>query len=649
MKWYDDPKHICTRIKDAEQARDLRAERLKPRELASMGLHNVEDESVDPSVENLGLAVYTLLLPSMVTASPACRISSTGGHLERVEAAGVAAATSQISNKQRMHEQLEACAWDWFFKPYAAAFIEKAPANMADRTKGEQDAARGRLRPGEPDDVGGEAGDAKSPRANDMPRVQSPARWPRIKALDPARCGFDSSGRTIAEARFTWHETVEDYEMLRQRAIENPDDWILSGVESMPRCNRSGERLDSDSGGYVRYYVVYIPGGVLIDQDPKPDEHGVIYTLAAQHDSSGGVAGAIEVREPYYWTGIPTGPHIFEGQYTTGVDAFPMTLLGGNDESLVMLEATMQSLHQRIRDHKTVYPYDSAYEAEVQPLIKAKNGAYVPVPGLRDGVIQQHETSTVSPAEIAETREMRAAAGRGVGIDEAGRGQAQSGATATAVSRAASSADTKIEYLLNRWKRFPQKCIEALAWEVGHDGNIIMVLDSGGREAEVRARFEGPAKQLGLGREYVERLIETQKAERIEFAGGGFAGESSFDWNNLDIQLEPHSMDGTSGEMALMREMRWNEALAFLGDVAVRQPHVRWSDRIRATGRALGMTDAEAIFDPDVASQVAQVQIMGQSPEAMAQPGGGEKVRHHTAGGPSRQGESPASSFGGGA
>ena len=649
MKWYDDAKHVCTRIRDAEQQRDLRAQRLKPRELASMGLHNLEDESIDPSVENLGLAVYTLLLPSMVTASPACRISSTGGHLEQVEAAGVAAATSQISRKQRMHEQLEASAWDWFFKPFAAAFIEKAPANMIDRTQGEQDAARGRLGEGEADDVGGEAGDAKSPRANDMPRVQSPARWPRIKALDPSQCGFDCSGRTIAEARFTWHETIEDYEMVKQRAIENPGDWLINGVESMPRCTRSGERLDSNNGGYVRYYVVYIPGGVLTDQEPDTDEHGVIYTLASQHNSKGEVSGAIEVREPYYWTGIPTGPHIFETQYTSGVDPFGVTLLGGNDESLVMLESTMSSLHQRIRDHKTVFPYDSAYEAEVQPLIKAENGAYVPVAGLREGVIQTHETSQVSPAEIAEVREMRAAAGRGVGIDEAARGQANAQATATAVSAANAATQTKIEYLLNRWKRFPQKCIEALAWEVGHDGNVVLTLDNGGREAETRARFEAPAQQLGLGKEYVERLIQKQKAESIEFAGGGFDGKSHFDWNNLDIQLEPHSMDGTSGELALAREMRWNEALSFLGDAAVRQPHVRWSDRIRETGRALGMTDAEAIFDPDMASQVAQVQVMGQSPEAMAQPGGSEKTQHHTAGGPMRSGESPAESFGGAA
>lgn len=611
-----DPTKLAQLVAEAEVAHNERLDKVQVREDMACGVMRdaVDSQgnlSGDRSPENLAFGLFSMLVPSMVTSSPVMRVMSSGSHLERIQAQAIQASGSQIAQKQRMQDELRPCAWDMVFKGYACAFIEKPVAAMSDMTKAERRAARGRLHADEPDDVGGEAGDVKSPRANGTPRTQTPPRWPRMKALDPRKCGWDAKGRTIAQARFTYHSVTEDHEDLLERAMEHSDDWVPENViEMIPDRTGQSEGVDR---GEVHYYVVYIPGGVLGGKEPKPNQHGTIHTISAINDQQGGIKAGLEIRRPFYWEGHPGGPHVFHGQYTTGKDSHFLSLLGANEDALAMLDAVAMSLRDRMRNHKVNYAYDAAAEEQVTRLAQAADGEFIGIPRLAEGsgALQRIETGEVSTAEVAEFQQTLESAGRNVGLDEAARGRADADTTATAVSVAANATQTRLGYLHGQWNEFVRECMERMAFEIAHDDRVAIRLNESGRERDLRTRLMPLVERLPMFTQGdVESLVERAKSEPVFFQGGDFASDDNdLNWHSLDIRIEPHSMDGEFGAREIARLNEWAQFLAFAGQQMVQQPHIRWIDIIKKAGTARGMTDAETIADVGIAQELLQMQL----------------------------------------
>ena len=606
MSLTSDPTKLAQLVHNAARERDERLDALERRELMAMGSMNMDVTTGDMSPENLGFAVYSALIPSMVTSSPVVDARSSGGYFEQLQVSAIGSAVSQIAYKQRMQDALRPAAWDMIFKNYACAFIEKSKADMSDLTKEERAAAKGRLHEGDPVDVGGESDDDPTPRATETPRVQIPARWPRIKSLHPRKCGFDCNQRSLAESRFTWHEVTEDWEDVVDRAGEHPDDWIEDAVLEM-----STLRDDMELRQEVRYFVIYVPGATIDGKDPKPNQPGVIYTIASDGTGSSAPERGLEIRRPFYWSGHPGGPHIFEGQYVTGEDPFFLGMLSASEDALSLLDSVAMSVRDRIRGHKVVYAFDASRIDEATEIANAKDGEFVAVPGLAsgNGIIERMETGQVSPAEVAELREVQNNAAKQVGLDASGRGQADGDATATAVSVAANATASKLSYLTGRWEAFVRECLERMAWEVAHDERIAIRLDEAGREKYLRAQLMELTRMTDLTALDVEQIVADEKREPMFFQGGDFAGDNGFDWSRLDIFIQPRSMEGAQGEIQAQRIITWAQQLAFLGQQMIAQPHIRWVDIIRDLGKAYGMSEADAIADVDIAQQLTQIQI----------------------------------------
>ena len=81
--------------------------------------------------------------------------------------------------------------------------------------------------------------------------------------------------------------------------------------------------------------------------------------------------------------------------------------------------------------------------------------------------------------------------------------------------------------------------------------------------------------------------------------------------------------------------------------LAVQQPHIRWSQRLRATGEAFGIPDADQLLDQDAAQQIAQMQLAASSPEPTLEGNGGGDTTdlRFIPGGRASQGE-PGGQFG---
>lgn len=622
--------NLATLVNYSCAARDEKIEAVRERELVALG-SLAPAENLPESPENLGFGLFATMIGSMVSSSPEASLLSNGGRKERVAAAALAAATTQIARGSKIVRPLETCAWDFWFKPFVAGFVEVAKAQMSDLTEGERAALVGRLGKAPEEqiaDAGGEADDVQAPAGPMVEFPDVPPHWPRFKRLNPTRCGWDMAVDSFDERRFTFHEVIEDRQVLLDRAEEADDDWYAGAIEAAPRCNLSGESragASLEENQYVRYFVVYVPGEVLPGEKPSKNNPGVIHTISATGvDSSGGKVAGMDLRKPYYFTGHPDGPHVFGGQYTTGHNGMFLNLLGAADDALTMLESASASLHQRIRDHKVVTAYDTAYAEEVQRLADAPSGSYVGIPnlGTMPGMLQQLETGAVTPAEVAEYRELMMNAQRTLGISNETVGNA-SDTTATAVAEAARQVDAKVEYLLERWNRFVGEALERMAFYVAMDDRVAVRLDDSGKGTIARARL-APLEQSGLlDRKFIEQVVERERNDPFLFQGGDFAEDGELDWYALRLEVKPSSMTGGQSRSAVQRELAWNMQLAQIGQFMLQMPHIDWIDRLKRTGRAMGVADVDYAVDSALAEQVSQMQLAngGQNYGTISQQG----------------------------
>lgn len=634
------PENLCNLVRHAETERDKKIDAISRREEIAMGAM-AGDFQRGESPENLAFNVFSVIVPSLVTSDPVPNITTSGGYKEHIQSAAIEHAVKLICRSQRMHRALEPCAWDMFFKPFCGGIVETGSANMGDLTDDERRVAKGRLGNADQVNVGGEEDDGPAPRGTAASAPGLPPEWPRFKRLKANECGWDTRMGSYDERRFSFHSVIEDRDTLLDRAAENSGEgsWIASGIASCSTVQQmSGERPDmgfEEENQYIRYYVVYVPGGTIEGKDPGRNQPGTIHTIGSSRDQKGEIHGQ-EIREPYYWTGHPDGLHFFEGQYTTGKDSHFMTLFAASEDALEMLEAVSASMHQRIRDHKVVHAYDVMATEAMEQIRQEPHGGHVAVPGLSEGsgMIQTIETDALTPAEFNIYGLMQTNASRQLGIDQSGRGSASEDATATAVSVANNATRTKIEYLINRWNRFVAAALERMAFEVAMNDQVALRLDEDGRASVLRAQLQPLTQQGVLSMEGVEAVVQDQKMRPVLFQGGDFADESEgLDWYGMALEVRPHTMEGQYGDGQLAREAQWNQQLSFLLDMLVRQPHGRWIDRIRATGRAMGMSDAEMVVDIELAQQVAQMQLA----QAAAQPVTSSSAPNVQAGGPATQ------------
>lgn len=605
-----EPDNLYRMVSSEESKRDNAVARIAQREQVAMGSQGVLADMYDDyegppeTAENLGFAMYSLLLPSMLTDIPIAKVRSNGNYASRIQAAALQGATAQIMRGSRAEDELARCAWDFFFKPHCAAFVETAPARMSDLTKEEREDLGDRSFAEDRGAVEDKTDDVDAPRATKHTAPMCPARWPRIKWLPVEESGFDTGMGSFAARRFSWHTVKVSREELLNTARENTD-WYEPVIAGLPTCREGGD------DEYLTYHVVYVPGKRLPGEAPSRNQPGVIYTICNGGSYDGGEAAGVYLRKPYYWTGHPDGPHIFRGQYMTGRSGQFLSILAANENALAMTEAASGNLLQRIRDYKVVNVFDSAEQESATKIAHQRHNGWVGVPGWREGrqFVQQVETSAPTPAEVNNLALMQQTAARNLGMDDALQGRASAGATATAASIAANSTKTRLDYIYSRWRRFLRDCLERVIWEIAHSSEVVLRLDEQARAEVLRAQLVPLVEQGLLSVSGLEAVIEDAKRAPMLMQGGDFASEDGdLDWYSLDITVDPTSMTGEYGEQSVARHNMWNETLYFMGNAMREQPYIRWIDRARATGRALGIPDCDMAIDLEQL-EALQIQI----------------------------------------
>ena len=460
------------------------------------------------------------------------------------------------------------------------------------------------------------------------PQMAATPKWPRVERVSQRRFFVDADASRWEDARLMGHEWKRDREDLLKMAKDNPEGgWNVDAIEGMAEDNDRSEWEEKNKPGVPFRKEVYVYELWLPEKDLKDSPgaeagfHGTIYTLAANASLSsttkdGKPVKGEFIREPRPFYGPRTGPYAIFGVYKVPDLVYPLAPLTAVEGQIRELNTHVSSASNSMMKHKRIVGVNDPRTAQ---LVKDVQHDYVAVVPFEDGraLVQEFELGGQTEQQANWIAVSRQRADRVLGMDEALRGSVTGMGTATEHSIASESAATRMAYIRQSFTDSVVDMLRAVAFYMYHDDEVVFPL---GEEAML---------ELGL-----------MPGEEPWFQGGGH-GDSGYSFDDLELEIEPYSMERSSEGLAQKRALEAHQIL--LGSLQSMQmfPDYPWKDHFAKIGNAMNLPDLAELVTDELLGRLSEDLQRMQESEAMAmqqssQPRLGKDVGRAGVGAPNR-------------
>jgi hypothetical protein len=431
--------------------------------------------------------------------------------------------------------------------------------------------------------------------------VQKPSKimWPVVERVSPKQFIIDPGCTRASDAMYMGHEYRRKRKDLLRMAETEPG-WdkeaIREAAAADSRKDKGDQRMYPDRDEIV-LYEVWVPDYEL-DESPGSDEgfHGTIVTLAACTAPGGNEPLGKYVRKPRPFYGPRTGPYSMFGVYKVPESPIPLS-------PLLAVEAQIGDLNQHVRSasnsmlkHKRIVGVNDPRTAQ---LVKDTGHDYVAVVPFEDGraMVQEFELGGQTEQQARWIATCRERADRALGMDEALRGAVSGAGTATEHTIASEAANTRIAYIKQAFTDSVTALLEKVAFYMYHDDRIVFPL---GDEA---------ARQLALPPDVVPY-----------FEGGGHDPKAGYNFEDLELEIEPYSMERASEGMVQKRAMEMHSLVLNTLPAMAQYPDYPWLDHFQKIGNAMNSPDLPELVRPELLQRLAADLQRMQQADAKPQP-----------------------------
>jgi hypothetical protein len=356
----------------------------------------------------------------------------------------------------------------------------------------------------------------------------------------------DALVRQKSEVRFKGHMIVRDRRDVIQEAKDHPDrGWNLGELQALDTMETSDKAkrdpyFDGQGRGEIAYLDTWLPEMELDefpDGSPKPKGgwrahgyNGCIVTLAAEEPQGDQEKDWLRKPRPYY--GPMEGPYVTFGVYSVPNEVKPLSPLVVVEEQVRDLNAHSKVQSQSAADYKRIVFINKTSSRIVSAVKSAEHHHVVPVPGFEGKNVQQVELAGITDQMIAYTGIARDRLNRNSHLDDARRGQATPGATATGIDEAAKSGDIREGWVNKKFSGATRRVLWHVTWFLHMDNRVAFPVPMDAVDAE-EAGMEPIIEQDEEG------MLYEVPAEPW-FQGG--PGEGPPDMLGLELEIELHSM-----------------------------------------------------------------------------------------------------------
>jgi len=428
------------------------------------------------------------------------------------------------------------------------------------------------------------------------PRTNKTYHWPASYTLDRRRFFFDPLCQVYGYARYAGHMWIRDKEDVAIEAKDSRKGWDMEtirnlnaddGVEALPE--RAGAHRSTLRRSELVGYDIWVPE--IDTGDPAKGFNGTIYTIAYGGGPDNPHAAHIRKPRPHY--GPRWGPYTFFGVYPVPGDPYPLAPFIANFPQMSELNAIATAANKSVKKYKRLILCSAENNDLIKKLKGGKDLFVFPVKGFKKEQVISLELAGITAQHVQQLQIALDRMDRNSGIDDPGRGKSGSRSTATEIAVADESRKDSVAYVQQEFTDSTIDMLESRAYYLYHDDRVGYPLG------------EDAAIEMGMGEPWF-------------YGGSGAQDEYSYD--DLEIELEPYSMERMSEALGRASYREQMELALKAAPIIPNTPFYNWKTLFDKGGNVNNDPYFSEFFLPEIARMVGMMAMQQDSVGAI---GGG--------------------------
>ena len=416
---------------------------------------------------------------------------------------------------------------------------------------------------------------------------------PVVQRISPKRTFWDPLALTYNEARYIGHEWTRDKQDLLMQAQATPEEgWLMENIQGLSvdmglsDLRNDGERrnIDAPSRNEVMGVSIYIKG-YQIEGQPGPDQgfNGALLEFAMSS------SGFVPIRQPRMYYGPANGPYYMFGVYTVPDNSIPLSPTAAMATQVEILNMHAKAVSQAAARRKRVAFTNDRDPKLADAVANCKDGEVVQVnTDELNNNLKEVELGGVTEMALQGLQIERERRDRISGISDAMRGNVSGDATATENSIASESSATRIAFIRAQAYEATAQLLRGVAWYLYYDERVVFPIDP------QFAQFPGQA----------------MPGQDPWYVGGDPMMGSGATFEDLDLEIEPYSMERTSEALQQKRLMELTNIISQVMPAAMQGPY-KIRELLNMIGNFANVPELSEIVNIPAAEMLQSMMLQG--------------------------------------
>ena len=471
-----------------------------------------------------------------------------------------------------------------------------------------------------------------------------PPLRPILRRISPRRYFKDPQGGATG-GRYAGHILIRDKDdMLKARNADGTAKYDREAVEALASPDSADAIVDDD---LYHDAEIRVDRNQVVFAEVYIRETGMIHTIGfSSVAGEDGKKGGRQLRKPRRFVGHPHGPYHELGFYIVPDQVYPLPPLAATHDLVSEINAHAEQVSRDSDTARNLVLYDITNAGLGDALQNFRNGSVAGIPGFNRNDFAEVQLGGANLNQLDYIQRLRERIDRRSGLTDIMRGNVTGDGTATEAQLAAASANARIKFMQRRVNRFVRGILDAVGWLMYHSDSIVFPIPIETADNLVFNGFDATAAGQPMF------AAQGRQEQEAVFYGGVQPGQEEWSYFDLELEIEPYSMEEVN-EAVLQKRME--TAFAIVAQVAQaipQMPYVNWPELLDDYFAALNIPDGRKYINFDMLAQFMQMRFSAGQVEPVAGLDGAAPVDLRGLGLPERdrgQGTGQAALPGGGA
>lgn len=464
---------------------------------------------------------------------------------------------------------------------------------------------------------------------------ETPPLRPAINRISPRKFFQDPQATSARNPRFMGHEFIRDLDDMKNATEPDPSnpkkrrkvynkevldklgtDQFDSIAQSHFEPGRLPAGVERVPRHQVRGYEIYVP------------EKKMVYTLG-YYLTDGGKRESTFLREPRPYFGPPWGPYIVFGLYGVPDQVYPLSPLAVTVGLVNEINAHTDQIMDQADKARQFTIVNAANDQATDEIKNAANGDILALKGFSKDMVETILVGGPSKEQMDYVDRLRERLDRKSGLTDFQRGNVTGQATATENNLAASAGDVRRKFMQQEFRRGVKRVGQTACWYMTESKSVVFHVPvpnayfsndltkagdlPGGQGATGGGGSSGASQE--------EPQPGTNDAEMTDgiFLGGRQPGEEKFNFFNLELDIEPMSMEYMDEGLQRQQVMQVFQLVIQVAPTIPQLPYLNWRALFNDLFESMNIKDGNKYIDFDKVEMMVQQQF--QSGQPMGDPG----------------------------